>query len=549
MRRVAARVAAPFLAVVLLGTACDGGDDEGEGGSDSGPNAIDVVMGPIYANEGFTPVEAPTAEICRRLAADLLGRYLTADEVETECEGRSVDEIARRFQSRDEYLVVSERHWRDRMDANDVNVDWRYLKEAFALVDDLHRGDLGYSDFTVEMASHPAFHGGMFEPGEKAAHAFRAFLGREATDAEIADFAALYRPWIPQQAYDADFPYAYRVTVNVFPLLCNPDLTTCAADLMGGGALDMDPFDVLSKEFIAYEDLSASQLSSMQEPGRVLVRQAAFWEAAADEILNRLLGWSDGGRFPREPGIVLPEVRQVVATHLRETGDYPSAERLVLTSWLYRQQAAVPDDGLGDDPNAVIPPIWQHGPVKPATAEVWLDSIKPLTYDIGTCDPRYSDFFPYFVLEEEGTLEGMSAAEIAEDHRRLWEMQESRVPWNDFDSFPDYTYTYVARLIGGCPGFQARRQPQTGLSYAFTQESVAEYLCNTDVATGLGDDGAVDDLLDHQMRLAFGRSPDAEETAIFVAEAENCVGAECTAGALRNSVCVGLLGAAEMIFY
>lgn len=547
VRPVAVRVAL-LSGFLLLTAACkEKGGKDGDGAANQ--NAIDVVMAPIYAGEGFTPTEAATGELCRRLAADLLGRYVTADEVETECEGRSVEEIANRFQSRDEYLVVSERHWRDRIDSNDVNTDWRYLKEAYARVDDLHRGELDYDDFAVELAAHPGFHGGVFEPGEKAALAFRVFLGREATAAEIADFAAVYRPWLPAQVPDEEFDYSYRIAVNVFPFLCNPDLTTCASDLMGGGALDMDPFDVSGGEQVAYEDLSAAQLSSMQEPGRMLVRQAAFWEAAADEILNRLLGWSDGGRFPREPGIVLPEVRQVLAAHLRETGDYPSAERLVLTSWLYRQAAEVPDDGLGDDPNAVIPPIWQHGPVKPATAEVWLDSVKPLIFDFGACDPRYPDFFPYFVLQQEAANYGIPQDQLEDDYRRLWELQESRIPWNDAENFPDGVYNYLARLIGGCPGFASRRQPQTGLSYAFTQESLAEALCSPDVGTGLGDGGAVADILDDQMRIAFGRSPDADEVAIFEAESANCVGSECTASALRNATCVGLLGSAEMIFY
>lgn len=548
MRPIVVRLV-PLLAVVLAASACDEKEKDGDGDPSGDVNAIDVVIAPLHASEGFTPVEAPVGEICRRLAADLLGRYVTADEVETECAGRTVDEIARRFQSRSEYLVVSARHWRDRIDSNDVNTDWRYLKEAYALVDDLHRGDLSYDDFAVELAAHPGFHGGLFEPGEKAALAFRVFLGREATAAELADFAALYRPWIPAQVQDEDFDYAFRVTVNVFPFLCNPDLTNCAADLMGGGALDMDPFDVTVGDTVPFEDLTASQLSSMQEPGRVLARQAVLWEAAADEILNRLLGWSDGGRFPREPGIVLPEVRQVVAAHLRETGDYPSAERLVLSSWLYRQAAAVPDDGLGEDPDAIIPPIWQHGPVKPATAEVWLDSVKPLIFDLGTCDSRYPDFFPYFLLMQGATDNGVPVEELNDDLHRLWELQESRIPWDEVSNFPDFTFTYLARLIGGCPGFAARRQPQTGLSYAFTQESLAEALCSTDVATGLGDDGAIADILDHQMRIAFGRSPVEEEREVFETESENCVGDDCSASALRNATCVGLLGAAEMIFY
>src|SRR5207253_9943983 len=135
-----------------------------------------------------------------------------------------------------------------------------------------------------------------------------------------SDFASLYRAWIPQQVVDPDFSYAYRVQAIILPGLCEP-LTSCSSDLLGGGVLDMSPFPQGSLyEGVRYEDLTAEELSAVQEPGRVLIRQPGLYEAAADEILNRLLAWSDGGRFPREPGIVLPEVREVLADYLKETG-------------------------------------------------------------------------------------------------------------------------------------------------------------------------------------------------------------------------------------
>ena len=539
MKRVAL-----FLGALLLAAGCDDGTPEGDGSD----NPIDVVLAPLFEKDGIDPVPAPNAEICRRLAGDLLGRFVTADEVEDECEGRSVGEIARRFQARDEYLLHSERHWRDRLDTNDVEVDWRYLKDVYDRVDSLHRGDLRYEDFVLEVSAHPGFMMGMFEPAEKAALAIRAFLGREATEAEAADLASLYRAWLPAQMPDPDFGYTYRIGARILPFLCEP-LTSCTSELMGGGLLDMSSFDPMDPDGVLYEDLTSEQLSAVQEPGRVLVRQPALWEAAADEILNRLLGWSDGGRFPREPGIILPEVREVVADYLRETGDYPGAERLVITSWLYRQKAEVADDGFGDDPYAPVPPIYQHGPVKPALAETWLNSTKAITLDFGTCDPRYSDGFPYFLILDAANQGTITQQQALEDVRTLYEMMEDRRPFNEQEGIPDFTYGFIARLIGGCPGFTNTRQPQTGLSYAFTQESLSELLCQPGVAAGLGEDTEVEDILRTQMRLTLGRNPTAEETDEFVAASETCVGTECAPAALRNSVCVGLLGSMPMIFY
>lgn len=541
-----------LLGTVLTVSACSGGKNDGTG--DNGDNAIDAVLAPRFEAEGITPVIASKTELCRRLSADLLGRFATASEVGDECDGRTVSEIARRFQSRQEYLLLSERRWRDRLRSNDVEQDWRYLKEVYEHVDALHRGDLPYDDFVQLVSTHPGFMMGVFEPEEKAALAIRAFLGRTASEAEAADFASLYRVWIPSYEQDEDFAYAYRIEAYVLPGLCEP-LTSCTSDLLGSGVLDMSSFPAGALfEGIAYDDLTSEQLSAVQEPGRVLIRQPALYEAAADEILNRLLAWSDGGRFPREPGIVLPEVREVLADYLRENGDYAAAERMVLNSLLYRQAAQIEPDGYGEDPVAPVPPIYQHGPVKPVIAEMWVDSTAELIFDFGgTCDPRYTDGFPYFILLQ-GLDMGIPAAQVGEDVERLYGMMEDRRAWDetggDFYPFgiPDFTYDYVAGLIGGCPGFDGERQAQTGLSYAFTQETLAELLCSA-APEALGADTEVEDILDYQMRRTFGRSPTNAEIADFEAAAETCAGNECTPAGMRNQVCVGLLGSMPMIFY
>lgn len=542
------------LGTALTVSACSGG--KGDGTGDNGDNAIDAVLLPRFEAENITPVIASKTEICRRLSADLLGRFATASEVSDDCDGRTVSEIARRFQSRQEYLVLSERRWRDRLRSNDVEQDWRYLKEVYGHVDDLHRGDMRYDDFVLLVSTHPGFMMGVFEPEEKAALAIRAFLGRTASEAEAADFASLYRAWIPSAQQDPDFAYAYRIEALILPGLCEP-LTSCTSDLLGGGVLDMSSFPSGSLfEGVLYEDLSAVQLSAIQEPGRVLIRQPALYEAAADEILNRLLAWSDGGRFPREPGIVLPEVREVLADYLRESGDYAAAERMVINSLLYRQAAEIEPDGFGEDPLAPVPPIYQHGPVKPVIAETWLDSTAALTFELGgTCDPRYTDGFPYFLLMEGAGENGIPQAQLGEDVARLYEMMEDRRAWDETGAdgyypfpVPDFTYDYVAGLIGGCPGFDGEREAQTGLSYAFTQETLAELLCAAD-PLALGDDTEVADILRFQMRQTLGRNPTNTEIADFEAAADTCAGAECSPEGMRNQVCVGLLGSMPMIFY
>lgn len=522
----------------------------------SGSNPIDDVMAPIFVTDGITPVEADKTELCHRLSADLLGRYLTAPEMKSECKG-SVDDIVRRFQGKPEYLVVSERNWRDRFDTSDVNVDWRLLKDLYGKVDDMQRGRMKYSDFAIQAMSHPGLIMNVFQPEDRVTLVFNAFMGRTPTAAERADVAALYRPWLPNgdpadpRTQDPDFPYIYRVREFVLPYLCDP-ISNCTSSLFGGGVLDLSSIQDPTYQGVMWEDLSEAQKDALREPGRVLTRQDFFWEAAADEILSRYLGWSDGGRFPREPGIVLPGVREALTEYLKKTDDYPAAERIVLTSWLYRMKAQVPDDGLGDDPGAPVPKIYATGPVKPVLAETWLDSTKALTIDLGACDARYSDSFPFFLILQAQQQGYVSAQQATLDLKKLWTLEENRMPWNDTQGTPDFTYQYVARLIGGCPGFQDKRQPQTGLNYAFTQESLAELICDAGVAQNLvppNGSTALGDILTHQMELTYGRDPTDQDKADYAAAAASCSGADCTPAGEENSVCVGLLGGAEMIFY
>jgi hypothetical protein len=511
-------------------------DDPMTGPPYTGDHPIDRVLHPRFVREGITVTAAPNAELCRRLYADLLGRFPSKSEIEADCGSRTVEEIATDFQSREAYLYVAERHWHDRLSSGETFTDWRYLTDLYARVHDLHTGRLRYDDFAREVITHPGFSGSVEVIEDKVDLAFRAFAGRKASPAERTGLAPLFFPWYVDELPDPDFPYVMVLRVAFDPSACDFG-RGCATDLFGGAAIALDDED-LEAEPVLYEDLDPDRRRRIQAAGYLIASQPFFAEAAADEILDRLLAYSDGGRTPRRSGVLLPEVRQVLAEHLAATGDYPSAERLVITSWLYTMATE------GIDPAA---PVYASGPIKAAPAEVWLDTVLRHTglRDIeATCEYRYMGNDAEFVLYDAFEMGLIGEQQLQADTARLHGLMEDRRPLGD--EGVDDTYAYFAEMIGGCTVAANRRIAADGLAFAYAQEALAGVLCDEGFA---GEASDVASALEGQMPALLGRDPSAEDSAEFDAAARACSADDCgpeRAGAL---VCSALSGSAEMLFY
>jgi hypothetical protein len=151
----------------------------------------------------------------------------------------------------------------------------------------------------------------------------------------------------------------------------------------------------------------------------------------------------------------------------------------------------------------------------------------------------------------------ITTAQLGRDMRTLYMMQGSRVRFGPGQSGlgidePSFSYQYTARLIGGCPGFQSPRQDASGLVFGYSQETIAEYACAPGAAINLlpqGNDYSVESLLTHQMNVIFGRDPTPDEIAVFSNASMQCTQDTCNAGEIARSICTGLLGSAEMLFY
>ena len=530
--------------VAVLATAC-GGDAEPPPDPPPEPpieqlpegNPIDRVMEAVFAGQGITPVEAGYEELCRRLSGDLLGYFVTADEAKTECKDRTVDEIVRDFQSRPDYLVTVDRRWRDRLNLSDLFVNWHEIDELYERIHLAHSHELRYGDLATEVLGHPAFLLQYNTPEQRSAAAFRAFLNRQPTEFEEIDLANMFRGWfLGNDTPDADFPYFKRYHAHVVTGACfNP--AACTSILFGGGQLDMHTWNF---EMVLWPDATPELKGVLGETGRMFTRQLSFWDAAADELLSRYLGWSDGGRTPREPGAVLPEVRQALADYLRISGDYADAERMVLTSWLYRQTTHMDA--------ALDIPVYASGPVKPTIPEVWLTTMTRHTVATGRDEPRFPDT-EYQQQISQAYDDGVISLDTHNaDLQRLNAMQRNRsvlIVDQNGKLVTMSRFRGDAHSLGGAPGLGRVRQAPEGLAFAFFHDAIAEQLCNDANNAGT----TVDDALDAWLPRLYGRAVTIEDRTTFAAAYATCSGDDCAPQAISAAICVALATAPEMHFY
>lgn len=514
------------------------------------PSTIDGVIEARLSEAGLEPVLADRHELCRRLGADLLGRFPSADEVGELCpKERSAGEIAALMQGRDEYLVTSIRHWRDRLGTSDVRLNHAFLTPAYELVAALHRDELGYGEFATEILAGPALTASHDDPVNRAHAVHRVFLGGVATEAAALDLSRLTRIWDRRDGDFFSFSGAVMPTFEPWLVPGRCQFGACETRSTPGGSIDFPDPGAFPFNGIKYVNLSEEQRMSLHGLGKFVVAQNLFYEAAADEILDRLLSWSDGGLTPRRPGRLLPRVRQLVASHLRETGSYASAERLVIDSLLYRQTndlVRIAEAGETTDR-----PIWATGPLRHAPAEVVINTVRGTSLADGTCDPRFADDTPY-----EQHQEALTGASITAYNQFITDFHAAQGNWQGLIEGEielvdgsmasglvlDHSYRDLARLFGGCPGdASARLTNLDGLTYAFGQEVAASLLCD-DFAAQLGADATPIDTTAHRL---LGRTPTETERTILT---ETACG-DCSATELSHGFCTALLGSDLVLFY
>jgi hypothetical protein len=497
------------------------------------------------------PVE--TLEACRRLYADLVGRYPTPSEIDSVCSLPTWGETVRQLLDTDEYVLVQQRRWADKLLYNNRAVNFERAWDMDDLVGKTYRGFVSWDQFAAVTSAHPVLVRRHDTPGDRAEFLFKLFLGRPPYENERGDMARLYRLWNNgywTHPHIGTVPDAF-VQFECVDARGNPDperAGECTSVLWGHHELTLTP-DYPRMESAGDQagtmwsgHLLPEEWKKLQLPGRLIASQPAFWEHAVDEALEQLLGYN--------LAIDAPLVRnELVKVLLEYDGDIRSLHFAIATSFVYLQstKGVTREDAFR----------WTYGPLKQIEVEGWIDSIKKTTgVGLSRCDhrlPHPEDYVGQRALEEGVTPWG----EALVKHSR-WDVDEAeRRVVSD--------YRNLARTLGGCPSNEiGGRFTTVSVLNTAVQESFVAEVCGIGSAEGaeLGrllpngmsgnqalDAAAAEAILTHQQRIFLGRNPTAEELDEAVASAQQCTPAPCDAAAFARPVCFALLSSSEMLFY
>jgi len=485
-------------------------------------------------------------EACRRLYADTLGRFPTLSEVQSTCLSRPWTEVVSDLLASDEFVVTNERRWADRLLYNNEALSPTRIYDADLLVKKLYRGLVPYDLFATVISAHPVLTRRYATSGDRAEALFRMFLGRPPFERERADLARLYVLW---DNHYYEHPSFGRVPDAFIRHRCitetgerDPESAgECASVLWGYRELILLPDLRVQDARLWAGVLSPSEWTRLQEPGRIVASEPAFWERAVDDVLEQYLGY--------RLSVSAPKVRENLVDYLLEYGaDIRAVHFAVLTSAPYLQSAKSPSDPIAETYR------YTWGPLKQADVETWIDTIENVTdTELGSCDFRLPD--PWRVMDREtiGSFALVSASD--------WSLE-------DDGSEIDTRYLELARSLGGCPeNLAGGRFKTVSILTTATQEGFVTALCNPALLDereaapieallpqGMAPQqqltsDVAQQLLGHQLATFFAREPSPDESIAIMSAADECVPKPCTAEAFARPLCFSLLSSAEMLFY
>jgi len=485
-------------------------------------------------------------QACRRLYADMLGRFPDPEEVNSVCNKKEWGNVVKTLLDTDEFILRQQRLWADKLLYNNRAISIERIYDMDELVEKTYGGYVAWDQFAAVTSAHPILTRRHDTGGDRAEALFKLFLGRPPYESERADMGRLYALWNNDYF---EHPYLGTLPDATIEFKCvddngkvDPNTSgACTSINWGYNQLVLEPDVTRMRE----EDglmwsgyLKPNEWEKLQLPGRIMASQPAFWEWAVDDAMMQYLGY--------DMGTVAPEVRhEMVKYLLAQNGDIRAAHFAVATSIPYLQSS---QGGYQDE----LP--WTEGPLKQTDAETWLDSIKWTTgYQLSVCDHRMPH--PDDYLEEEMNDNAWAHALVVNSR---WELNEEDEVVGD--------YRGLAQTLGGCPTNEATgRFTTVSILNTAVQESFVAEVC------GLLDDGRrvpietllpsgmkpgaelnesrAAEILTRQSRLFLGREPHQYELDDLSDYVGQCSPKPCSVEDFARPTCFALMSSSEMLFY
>ena len=508
-------------------------------------NPINRGLCPSLWGVGLQNKPLNRTQACRRVYADMIGRFPTRNEVR-DCRNAPWEATVHELLASDRFVYVNKRRWADKLLYNNEAVSIERIYDADELVGKLYKGLVPYDHFAAIISAHPVLTRRYANAGDRAEAAFRLLMGRPPLGNERSDLARLYNLWgngyYDHPELDMRLPDAF-IEFDCLTEEGKVDPESkgeCTSILWGYNELILEPDIRAKKEDDTWRmwsgQLSADEWEKLQLPGEILSRQRAFWEKAVDDVLQQYLGYNLGRK--------VPEVRdELVEYFLDNNGDIRSLHFAVATSVAYRQTTT----GKANSPYR-----WTWGPLKQVQAEVWIDSIKKMTgYNLSKCDHRIPETEP---LEDSDSLAALAL------------LRNSRWELNDQGEVKD-DYRDLARSLGGCPAnevggrFKIISILTTAQQLNFVNELCApsrQATGGVDVGqllpSGVGEKKAVSGkvakkIVQYQTQKFFGRNATKGEVKQAKKAGEKCSRSVCSAEEFARPACFALLSSSEMLFY
>lgn len=510
-------------------------------------NPIDEAICPQLWGAGFDTLPIDDKKTCRRVHADLLGRFPSLSEIGGSCLGRPIGDVVLDWIKTPEFVFQNQRRWADTFRYNNVAVNLERIYDADLLVGKLYGGFVRFDEFVEVMSAHPVLVRRFDDAGDRAEELYNVFVGRPPFANEKADMAKLYALWDNGYYDHAELgmrlpdSYINHKCVTEEGTLDDETAGACTSVLWGFNRVVLLP-DFRSLDNLTWVgNLTKKEWQLLQTPGRIIGKFPQVWEHAVSEVLQFYLGY-DLAKY--SPAVVSKLVDYVLA----HGGDIRAAHYAVATSAIYLQGTECTDSRC--DPDADVPP-WVYGPLRQVEAEQWIDTMEvALAADQGACDFRIPD-----------------AQSILENSVVGYEVvSKSRWKITDEDQIDD-RYSSLAQTLGGCPDNQVSgRFKAVSILNTATQEGFVAGLCNPSLAKEAGvpvklllpadvsANAALDvdvavRIAEHQIGQFFSRTPVDAETTMATLAVDACVPKPCTAESFSRVLCYALLSSSEMLFY